>query len=235
MSSAFPIPAPRLDAWRSLCCGITTAAILVGPPALADETSIDFEGQALDQPPSGFVTTGTGREGEWLVQSDPTAPSGSQVLVQVSDAARGREFPLAILDAVSATDVRLSVSLKPLAGREDQAGGLVWRYADEGNYYVVRANALEGNVVLYKVENGTRTDLPLVGAGRSYGVEVPVPANDWSSLAVDAEGDLAIVRLNGEELFQVRDSTFADAGKVGLWTKADSVTAFDDFVVTILP
>ena len=120
-----------------------------------------------------------------------------------------------------------------VTGRVDQAAGVVWRYRDANNYYIVRANALEGNVVLYKVENGKRADLPLKGSGRSYGKKAPVPKNTWSQLGVTVRGPLFTVSINGQGLYEVEDTTFTTAGKVGLWTKADSVTYFDDF--TIVP
>ena len=98
-------------------------------------------------------------------------------------------------------------------------------------YYIVRANALEDNVVLYKVENGKRTDLPLKGEGRTYGKKAEVPAGQWSTLRVVANGPRFEVYFNGAKLDQVEDSTFTQPGKVGVWTKADSVTHFDDLTV----
>jgi chitinase len=125
--------------------------------------------------------------------------------------------------------VDLSVRFKPLGGQKDQAAGLVLRYGDSNNYYVVRANALENNVVFYKFVNGKRTDLKPVGAGDdAYGKKAAVPREQWSTLRVLARGSTFEVFLNGEKLFVVQDRTFAAAGKIGLWTKADSVTAFDD-------
>ena len=121
--------------------------------------------------------------------------------------------------------------MRPLAGQVDQAGGLVWRYQNQDNYYLVRANALEGNVVLYKVENGKRTDLPLRAEGRTYGKKGDVPARQWSTLRVVATGSVFEVYFNGAALYEVDDSTFREPGKVGLWTKADSVTQFDDLTV----
>ena len=108
------------------------------------------------------------------------------------------------------------MSFKPVSGRVDQGAGLVWRFLDEDNYYVVRANALEDNVVLYKVENGRRTDLPLKGVGRTYGKEVEVPAGQWSQLGVHVTGNLFQVFLNRDKLFEVEDGTFSNAGKIGL-------------------
>jgi hypothetical protein len=118
-----------------------------------------------------------------------------------------------------------------VSGRVDQAAGLVWRYRDQDNYYIVRANALEDNVVLYKVENGTRTDLPVRGEGRTYGKKAEVPSGQWSTLRVVATGPLFDVYFNGSKLYEVEDKTFSQPGQVGVWTKADSVTQFDDLTV----
>jgi hypothetical protein len=118
-----------------------------------------------------------------------------------------------------------------VSGRVDQAAGLVWRYQDSNNYYIVRANALEGNVVLYKVENGKRTDLPLKGSGRTYGKKADVSKDRWSQLGVTVRGNTFTVSLNGQGLYEVEDTTFAGAGRVGVWTKADSVTYFDDLTI----
>src|SRR5207247_3984586 len=107
-------------------------------------------------------------------------------------------------------------------------------YRDKDNYYIVRANALEGNVVLYKVENGKRTDLPLVGKGRTYGMKERVPSGEWGTLRVVAKGNHFEVYHNGKKLYEVEDETFKQAGKVGLWTKADSVIYFDDLQINVL-
>jgi hypothetical protein len=147
-----------------------------------------------------------------------------------ADSTRSR-FPVAVLSDVNSADVDLSVRFKPVSGRVDQAAGLVWRYRDQDNYYIVRANALENNVVLYKVEGGKRTDLPLKGEGRTYGKKSNVPAGQWSTLRVIANDRLFEVYFNGTKLYEVEDTTFTRAGKVGVWTKADSVTLFDDLTV----
>jgi hypothetical protein len=196
----------------------------------AASRTVDFNQDATDQPPKGFEfghTAGVGRPGKWIVQAE----GSNKFLVQTdADSTRSR-FPVAVLSDVSAADVDLSVRFKPVSGRVDQAAGLVWRYQDENNYYIVRANALEDNVVLYKVQNGKRTDLPLKGAGRTYGKTSEVPAGQWSTLRVVANGPSFEVSLNGTKLYEVEDTTFRQAGKVGVWTKADSVTQFDDLTV----
>jgi hypothetical protein len=196
----------------------------------AASRTVDFNQDATDQPPKGFEfghTAGVGRPGKWIVQAE----GSNKFLVQTdADSTRSR-FPVAVLSDVSAADVDLSVRFKPVSGRVDQAAGLVWRYQDENNYYIVRANALEDNVVLYKVQNGKRTDLPLKGAGRTYGKTSEVPAGQWSTLRVVANGPSFEVSLNGTKLYEVEDTTFRQAGKVGVWTKADSVTQFDDLTI----
>ena len=145
----------------------------------ANELALDFDRMDAHIAPVGFTQARTGRggTGAWEIKEDNTAPSGKKVLAQTSSDPTNYRFPLCIYDAFEARDVDLSVSFKPLSGRVDQAAGLVWRYRDPDNYYVVRANALEDNVVLYKVENGERSDLKIRGGGfLSYGKEAPVPA-----------------------------------------------------------
>ena len=200
------------------------------PPAPEGARVIDFEGMAVGAPPAGFTLarTGKGGVGKWEVVAAAGAPSGGKVLAQTSNDATNYRFPLAVAEGFTARDVDLSVRFHPVAGEVDRAAGLVWRYRDADNYYLVRANALEGNVVLYKVEGGQRTDLDVKGAGRTYGMKAEVPKDAWSELRVIARGNLFTVYLNGRELYQVEDGTFREAGRVGLWTKADSVTQFDD-------
>jgi hypothetical protein len=191
---------------------------------------VDFSQDAVDQPPKGFEfahTARVGRPGKWIVQNDGT----NKVLAQTdADSTRSR-FPVAVLSDAVTADGDLSVRIKPISGRVDQAAGLVWRYQNQDNYYIVRANALEDNVVLYKVENGRRTDLPVKGEGRTYGKKTEVPAGQWSTLRVVAAGRIFEVYFNGAKLYEVEDATFTQPGKVGVWTKADSVTQFDDLTV----
>ena len=143
-------------------------------------------------------------------------------------------FPHCVAGSAAATDLDLSVRFKPVSGSVDQAAGLVWRYRDPENYYIVRANALENNVVLYKVEGGRRTDLPVKGEGRTYGKKAPVASGAWITLAVRVRGALFEIVLDGTKLYEVEDATFAGPGRVGVWTKADSVTRFDDLQLTVV-
>lgn len=198
--------------------------------------TIDFDDQRVGDPPRGFscTLTGQGRPGVWRVVRDETTGSGPNVLAQTDQDATSYRFPLCVLDVVSATDVDVSVRFKPIKGAKDRAAGIVWRYRDADNYYVARANALENNVVPYKVEHGKRIDLDPKGSGRlAYGKKIDVPAGVWSTLRVEARGSLFTVHFNNQPLFEVEDSTFSGPGKVGLWTKADSVTHFDELSVAV--
>jgi hypothetical protein len=199
----------------------------------ARDVKIDFEDSTPGSPPTGFSTAVThgGEPGRFVVEED----EGDRVVVQRSaDRTNGR-FPLCVFDGFSASDVAVSVRVKPISGEVDRAGGLVFRYRDPDNYYLVRANALEGNVVPYKVERGKRSDLKPSGSGLfTYGKKTDVPSGQWSVLRVEARGNRFSVSFAGKALFEVEDDTFAGAGKVGLWTKADSVTAFDDLAIESL-
>lgn len=207
-----------------------------GDAAGSARQRFDFDQGALGTVPEGFseVHSGDGAPGVWRVVAAEDAPSGSQVVAQTDSDRTNYRFPLLVLGSVIARDMELSVAGKPISGSKDQAIGLIWRYRDADNYYVVRANALEDNVVLYKMERGKRSDLDLRGQRSTYGLDAEVPKGAWSRLGVRVEGNLFTVFLDGRELFQVEDQTFTGAGKVGLWTKADSVTWFDDLDVVVL-
>jgi hypothetical protein len=191
---------------------------------MADNT-VRFEADAVGAPPKGWTGTCTGKgDPKWTIEHDQTAPSKLKILKQSGRAT----YPLILKEGTNIKDGFIEVKFKAVAGSEDRAGGLVWRARDANNYYVVRANALEDNVVLYKTVNGTRSALDIVGRKGGYGVNISVPANQWLSLRVEFSGSRFRVLYNGKQLFEVEDSTFSDAGKVGLWTKADSVTLFDE-------
>jgi hypothetical protein len=188
---------------------------------------IRFETDAVGATPTGWTATSTGKgDPKWTVEYDQTAPSQLKMLKQSGRAT----YPLLLKDDTNIKDGFIEVKFKALAGSEDRAAGLVWRARDANNYYVVRANALEDNVVLYKTVNGARSELDIVGRKGGYGIDVSVPANQWHSLRVDFSGSRFRVLYNGKQLFEVEDLTFSDAGKVGLWTKADSVTLFDQII-----
>jgi hypothetical protein len=191
---------------------------------------IDFTDDAIGQPPKGFEfghTAKVGTPGKWVVQAD----GSNKYLAQVDTNSTRDRFPVAVVNDINTADVDLSVRFRPVSGRVDQSAGLVWRFQNEDNYYIVRANALENNVVLYKVDKGKRTDLPVKGEGRTYGKKAQVPSGQWSTLRVLAAGPRFDVYFNGTKLYEVEDTTFTHAGKIGVWTKADSVTQFDDLTI----
>lgn len=206
-------------------------AIMMGVAMQSGTRKVDFSGDTVGQSPKGFEfghTAKVGAPGKWIVEAE----GANKYLAQTDADRTSARFPVAVLADVRAADVDLSVRFRPISGQVDQAAGIVWRFQNEDNYYIVRANARENNVVLYKVERGKRTDLPLKGEGRTYGKTAPVPAAQWSTLRVVATGPLFEVYFNGPKLYEVEDKTFTQAGKVGVWTKADSVTHFDDLTVT---
>lgn len=197
-----------------------------------------FDQDAAGKTPGGFTATLTKGGGEtavrWELVEAGDAISGRQVVGQLSSDTTRNRFPLLVLDDSSLKDIELSVKFKPISGTVDQAAGIVWRLKDNDNYLVVRANALENNVVVYKTVAGQRSSIGVRGNPQSYGVRAEVPANKWSTLRVRMIGDVGEVFLNDTKLFEIENNEFPAAGKVGLWTKADSVTHFDDFKVTSL-
>ena len=168
--------------------------------------------------PEGWTCGVTGKGSpKWAVGEDPSAPSPRNVLQQTGSGT----FPWCVKKSTSLADGFVEVKFKALRGREDQAGGVVWRWKDGDNYYVARANALENNVSLYYTANGRRNTIKYVDA--------PVALNAWHTLRVDFVGQNIRVALNGKTYIEVSDGRISGAGAVGLWTKADSVTSFDDF------
>jgi hypothetical protein len=211
---------------------VLIAALFAACPCLAE--TINFDSATPGGLPSGWTVAMTHKGGapKWEILKDDSAPSKPNVLAQLSKDATGGRFPLAVYDKASMKDGTVSVKFKPISGGGDQAAGLMWRYKDPDNYYIVRANALEDNVVLYKVEKGERIALAPKGTpSKTYGVKHRVPKQTWSTLSVAFQGSVFTVSFDGQKLLEVEDSTFTSAGKLGLWTKADSVTYFDDFQI----
>src|SRR2546427_13269800 len=194
--------------------------------ALAAAETVNFDDMKVGAPPPGWTATQTGSgSAKWSVEKDDSAPSKLNVLKQSGVAT----FPVCIKDDTSLRDGFVEVKFKPVSGKEDQAGGVIWRAKDANNYYIARANALEGNVVLYKTVNGKRSSLDIVGRKGGYGVKETVASGQWDTLRVGFAGNHFQLSFRGKHLFDVEDTTFTEAGKVGVWTKADSVTLFDDF------
>jgi hypothetical protein len=192
------------------------------PPAAP---AYGFDADTIDAVPAGFAfgRTGSGRAGRWVVRADATAPSAPNVLAQLDADDTDFRFPVAVATEPMLRDVRVQVRCKMVSGRVDQACGLVVRHRDENNYYITRANVLENNIRLYQVRNGKRQQLA------SWSGEVT--ANTWHDHRFEARGDHLEVFWNGQRVLDHRDGTFPDAGRVGVWTKADAVTYFDDLHV----
>jgi hypothetical protein len=189
-------------------------------------TLINFDTAPLGRTPPGWSTSTANNGGapRWEILRDLSAPTQPYVLAPIPGGGAQSRSPLAILDTVSLRDADLSVRIKPVAGSGIPGGGLIWRYRDENNYYLVRTNASDNTVAVYKVENGQPVAIH-TGAHRD------IPLNGWSILKVAARGNRFQVYVDHRRILEGRDSTFMGAGKVGLWTVADAVTYFDDFRV----
>jgi len=172
-----------------------------------------------------FTLTGGGPISAWKVVADPTA-TAQKAIAQTSQDRTDYRFPLAVYQPITAKNVDVTVRFKPVEGKVDQAGGIAVRLASADNYYVVRANALEDNVRFYRVVNGRRQQI--------QGADVKVAPSQWHTLGLRAEGNRFTVSFDGKPLYTAEDGTFANPGKVALWTKADSVTHFDAISITPL-
>ena len=194
----------------------TAAMITAATTALAD--SENFDQTPSGSLPSNWVCGVTGNGSPiWKVEADGSAPSQPNVLKQSGSGT----FPWCVKKDVSIEDGYAEVKFKPLEGREDEAGGVVWRWKDGDNYYVARANALENNVTIFHTVKGSRRPFK--------NVNMKVSSNQWHTLRVDFEGNKFKVLFDGKVALDATDDTFKEPGAVGVWTKADSVTAFDDF------
>ena len=189
---------------------------LVAMDATAE--TLGFDKEQTGAAPAGWICGVTGRGSpKWTIEADPTAPSKPNVLKQSGQGT----FPWCARQGVVLADGFVEVKFKPLQGREDQAGGVMWRWKDGDNYYIARANALENNLSLYHTTRGSRRTIRYVDA--------PVPVNTWHTLRVEFTGKRIKVVLDGRQYIDLEDDHITGSGAVGVWTKADSVTVFDDF------
>ena len=184
--------------------------------ALAE--TVNFDDLRTGAPPPGWTATATGSGSpKWTVEKDDSAPSQPNVLKQSGEAT----YPVCLKDDTSLQNGFVEVKFKPVSGKTYQAGGVVWRAKDANNYYIARANALEDNVTIYHTINGRRME--------KKRTSMKVAASQWHSLRAEFQGNRFTVIYDGKKAIEWTDDTFRDAGKVGVWTKADSVTLFDDF------
>jgi hypothetical protein len=168
--------------------------------------------------PAGWRTGVTGRGApKWSIEADPAAPGKPNVLKQSGSGT----FPWCVKQDAALADGYVEVRFKTISGKEDQAGGVVWRFKDGDNYYVARANALEDNVSLYYTQNGSRKTVKYADA--------PVPRDTWHTLRAEFSGKKFRVIFDGKLYIEVEDDHIDGGGAVGVWTKADSVTLFDAF------
>jgi len=192
------------------------AMIMATAVGIAD--TVNFDDMKSAAAPAGWTATQTGSgAAKWAIEKDESAPSKPNVLKQSGQAT----FPVCIKNDTSLKDGFVEVKFKPVAGKEDQAGGVIWRVQDANNYYISRANALEDNVTIYHTINGKRVAFKNINTKVTSGV--------WHTLRVDFKGNKFTVTFDGNKVIEATDESFANAGKVGVWTKADSVTEFDNF------
>ncbi|HLI82889.1 MAG TPA: hypothetical protein VKV17_03175 [Bryobacteraceae bacterium] len=192
---------------------------------------ITFDHDSIGNIPAGWTVPMTDRSvpPKWQILRDPSAPTPPNVLGQVSSGPRQDRYALAVVNRISMRDGDLSVRFKPVSGH-NQAGGIVFRYRDEKNYYALLANAMGDDVALYKVENGQSIPITPRGSPPSdFQVKHDIHQNAWQILKVSLRGNQFQIYVNHRRLFRAQDATFAGPGKVGLCTVSDSVTYFDDF------
>ncbi len=230
----------RLKAWGS----VGLAVVLLGgcaatPPVesdygVASRSTVGVKTWHFDQCRCGAVpvswsireTNPTESPATWKVVEDPTAPSGRNVMALTKSANYDHTYNLAIAENGSFRDLDLIVRVKAVSGTEDQGGGPIWRCRDENNYYISRFNPLESNFRVYVVRDGKRRQLD--------SVKVDLQADRWYKVRVTMVGDKITCYLDGQKMLEAADGTFIEAGMVGLWTKADAVTSFDDLTVRSL-
>ena len=218
---------------RHLIVGFSAAvsALVFMPGATAAQT-ITFADEALKSLPKEFEggLAGEGGPGRWEVVQDNSA-TGGKALAQLSDNRAANRYLVAIYKPIDASNVEVTTRFKPVAGKTDQAGGVIVRAIDANNYYIARANALENNVRFYRVARGQRQQLATAD-------NVKVSARDWHTLTLRAEGDRFVIVFDGKPMLTTTDTTAAprpERGKVGVWTKSDSVTHFDRIEIKLLP
>jgi hypothetical protein len=204
---------------------VVVLAAGIDPMASSQAAKFNFDNDSVEHPPAGFTSyaTGGGPAGKWLVKEMADAPSGKHVVEQTDADRTDYRFPVLVADKGEYADLDLSVKGKAISGKIDQGIGLVFRFRDPKSYYIVRANALEDNFRLYRMVNGRRIQFA--------GANLKVSSGQWHTLRVVAKGTHFVCYFDGKQLIDARDSTYS-SGKIGLWTKADSVIAFDDLTVS---
>ena len=201
--------------WGLISFGLCVMPAGAGP--------VSFDAMKSGSPPQGWSCGSTGGGSpQWSVETDMQTPGNPRVLKQSGSG----KYPWCVKADTALTNGWVEVKFKAISGKEDQAGGVVWRWKDGDNYYVARANALENNVSLYYTKDGSRHTITYQNA--------PVPLNRWHVLRVDFRDAKIRVSLNGKVYIEQENQRISGPGKVGVWTKADSVTLFHDFAYQTL-
>jgi 3-keto-disaccharide hydrolase len=218
--------------WSVMAVGVVLAGVLAAPVQAGEGKARTFRFGKGDvgKVPAGWKAAQTheGKGSVWKVAADDTAPSKSGLVLAQTAESPSAVFNLCVATDTSYKDVEVRVAFKAVRGKKDQGGGIVWRYQDANNYYVARMNPLEDNYRVYTVVNGKRTQLQTKEG-------LKVPAGEWHTLMVKMQGDRIECFLDGTKHLDVKDNTFPQAGKIGLWTKADAQTQFDDLRVGTPP
>lgn len=186
----------------------------------------NFDSEAAGEIPTGWSvaeTASTGAPAKWEIVEDTSAPSKPQAVAVTQTKNRGRTYNLLIAEDTRYRDVGLRVMVKAGTGQEDQGGGPIWRAQDADNYYIARWNPLENNFRVYYVKGGRRKQ---IGSA-----DVDVDPEQWHEIAIEHRDTTIKASLDGRLLIEVETDVFTDAGMIGLWTKADAVTSFDDVSV----
>ncbi|MCI0366125.1 MAG: DUF1080 domain-containing protein [Phycisphaerales bacterium] len=206
---------------------LLTSTLAPRAPANSSIT-VNFDKNATGKLPEGWKAEGTNQKGPvatWQVMADPTAPSGPNVLaLSKINHDSGDTYNICWSDRITFKDGQIEVRFKAISGEEDQGGGVIWRARDKNNYYIARYNPLEENYRVYFVKDGARKQLATQ--------KIAIPAGEWHTMKIEHKGDHIECSLDGKKHLDVHDATFASEGGVGLWTKADAVTSFDDLKVT---
>ena len=210
----------------SLVVFFNWALIAQDPEKKESETEFSFENVSTGKLPAGWKieATNPGKElADWQVVTDKTAPSGQKVLSLLKTNNYGSTYNLCWTDKISFTDGEVEVKFKANSGREDQGGGVIWRAQDRDNYYIARMNPLENNFRIYFVKDAHRKMLA--------SARIEIPTGEWHELEITHRGTEIAGYIDGKKLLELEDNTFPEAGGVGLWTKADAATSFDEFEV----
>jgi 3-keto-disaccharide hydrolase len=211
---------------RAFIAALAVGAVTAVAAAEGPMKTFRFTRDSLGKVPAGWVAaqTGKGAGSVWKVVADPTAPSKTGFALAQTAEGPNALFNLCVAEDTHFKDVEVKVAFKAIRGAKDQGGGIVWRYQDANNYYVARMNPLEDNYRLYHVVAGQRTQF-----GGKEGIKIPT--GEWHTLTVKMVGERIECSLDGQKQIEAKDGTFPKAGKVGLWTKADAQSHFDDFQV----